>query len=648
MALFINHKFDNRHKLTKDQKRGNRLFWIIGNVFILPISWYVAGIFSQLVLGYGMFVPMTEDPKSEIVYTVPEVLHFWSGHFLIALAAWIILVILLNMFAYRLKLAFTAGGVDDADRNFRYADEDVYGTSRWMNDEEKVKILNTYTDTKDTNEMILGRDLKNPEVIMTLPDDSKLNRHKMVMGGSGSGKSAAVVRNDVFQLVKKGESMVFTDPSGELFESMGVYLKKNGYNVKVFNLVQLEHSDSWNCLAEIGGSDINAQIFADTIIKNTGGDKNDDFWSKCAMNLLKALCLYVERSPILPTNMGEVYKLLTTRNTVELDQLFDDLNMNSENEAAKMAYNVFKNASDNVKGGVLIDLGSRLQVFQSAVVRKITSYEEFNFKRLGDEKTAYFVITSDQHPAFDFLAVLFYSMLFIKLVDHAHEQQDGRLPIPVNFILDEFSNIGAIPDFTKKISTVRKYGINITVIIQNIAQIQNRYPKGQWEEIIGNCNTFVFLGCDDSTTANYISDNTGIATVVVNSKSHDRTAMTGLKSLDYKESSGLGKRAIMTPDEVKQMPADEAILFIHGQKPLKVKKFFYWEHPESKNLEPCKITNYTPNWQVEEKREELFTSKKEDEKRGTLQEQYEEQKKAERNHSLKSMVKSRNKPNAFR
>lgn len=606
-------KFDNRPKDKKREKEKRR-FWIIANCFIIPIGIYLGGVLGQLFYGYGKLDISTGTSKEQFMFSFSGILSFYKEHFLAAFCGLVIALIGLNLFAYYIKLSAKRDGTDDESRNFSYSDKDTYGTSRWMNDEEKKRVLNSYNSIEETDELIMGRDTKTGQVL-TMPNDSKLNKHKTIIGGSGSGKTAAVVRNDIFQNVRRGVSMVLTDPSGELFESMGPYLRKRGYNVKVFNLVNIAHSDSWNCLEEIGGDDINAQIFADVIIKNTDGDKNGDFWSKCAMNLLKALCLYVERNPAIPTNIGEVYKLLTNRTSVELDQLFDALPMNEETQAAKMAYNVYKNASDNVKGGVLIDLGSRLQVFQGALIRKITSYSEINLTELGNRKSAYFVITSDQHSAFDFLAVLFYSMLFIKLVDFA-QKNGGKLPVPVNFLLDEFPNIGAIPDFEKKISTVRKYQIDITVIIQNIAQIQNRYPKGLWEEIIGNCDVTVFLGCTDMTTAKYISENTGVATVVVDSQNHSKNMTSMLRSLDYKESSGLGKRAIMNADEIKQMRPDEAILFIHGEKPLKVKKIYYWEHPEYEKLTKESIGEYMPEWKKNESLDS-FAAKKEEEKIGT-------------------------------
>ncbi len=611
--------------ISKERKRGNRLYWILANTLTLPLSLYFAGLIGQILSGGLMYSP---DSNANILTLKPlGILEFAKNDIKYYLLGFIISVLAINIFAFYIKLRGKRDGEDDDDRNFTYSDKDTYGTSRWMNNEEKNKCFDFYSSPKQFTSQILGVDKKSKE-LFTFKEGSKLNRHKCVIGGSGAGKTAGCVKNDIFQNIQDGISMVLTDPSGELFEEYASYLRGNGYEVKVFNLVNIAHSDSWNCLAEIQSSDAidtNAQIFADTIIKNTGGDKNDDFWSKCALNLLKALCLYVIVNPIIPTNMGEVYKLLTTRNAVELDQLFDAMPMNEETQAAKMAYNVFRNASDNIKGGVLIDLGSRLQIFQSAIVRKITEYSEINFRSLPDKKAAFFVITSDQHSAFDFLAVLFYSMMFIRLVEMAHEYQGNTLPKHVNFILDEFANIGAIPDFVKKISTVRKYKMDITVIIQNIAQLQNRYPRGQWEEIIGNCHTQVFLGCDDGTTASYISEKTGTATILVESEKYKKTFANPLRENAIGESSGLGKRAIMNPDEVLQMPYEEEIVFIHGQRPYKALKYFYYNHPEYEKLTREKMYDYTPSWKAKEEAD-TFNNRKDIEKSGSSQEKYEQEK----------------------
>ena len=279
------------------------------------------------------------------------------------------------------------------------------------------------------------------------------------------------------------------------------------------------------------------------------------------------------------------------------------------NFAAISAYNIFKNASDNIKGGVIIGIGSRLQVFQGNIVRKITTPKEIDITKPGHTKCAYFCITSDQHSALDFLAVLFYSMLFVKLVEYADLQDGCKLPIPVNFLLDEFPNIGAIPDFTKKISTVRSRDINIAVIFQNIAQLQNRYPYGQWEEILGNCSTHIFLGCDDDTTAKYISNRTGVATVALSTKATSTSVNSIGHDFDVKENSAIGKRALYTPDEVLRIGLDDELLFFSGHNPLRAKKYWYYHHPEKDKLRKCSVASYIPKWKQEEDNMRLETQK---------------------------------------
>lgn len=405
--------------------------------------------------------------------------------------------------------------------------------------------------------------------------------------------------------MEHGESMIFTDPKGELYETLAPLLKEEGYDVKILNIKDSEgmkHSDAWNCLAEIEGDDLNAQIFADTIIKNTSGSSNkQDFWSEGEMNLLKALCLYVERSKDIPTEMGEVYNLLTKRSAEELDMMFNALPYNDDNAAAKQAYSVYSQANDNVKGGMIIGLGSRLQVFQGQAVRNITAHNEIDLRAPGKHKCAYFCVTSDQQSAFDFLAALFYSMLFIKLVGFADNKgfSNGSARecwVPVNFVLDEFPNIAQITDFTKKISTVRSRAINISVIFQNLPQLQNRYPYGQWEEILGNCDTNLFLGCTDETTAEYISKKTDIATVAVSTHATEKHIGQVFDPWQYKQNDSDGKRAVLNPGEVLRLPPKDELIFLKGHKVIRCQKFDYSLHPDASRIKVCKIEDHTPLW----------------------------------------------------
>jgi len=351
-----------------------------------------------------------------------------------------------------------------------------------------------------------------------LPERTRMNRNVAVYGASGSMKSRAYVRNAVFQSVAREESLIITDPKSELYEDMAVYLEANGYTVKIFNLVSPENSDSWNCLCEIEGQETMAQIFADVIIQNTGTGKGERFWDNSELNLLKALILYVEQGfPDESKNIGQVYKLLTMTSEKELNSLFDLLPVD---HPAKIPYCIYKQASETVRIGVIIGLGSRLQIFQSKIIRKITSYDEIDLTLPGREKCAYFCIISDQDHSFDFLSSLFLSFVFIKLVRYADRYgKKGQLPVPVHILADELGAAsGTIAELSTKISVIRSRRLSMSCIFQNLPQMQNRYPYNQWQEILGNCDTTVFLGCTDPITAEFISARSGIASVAVSSE----------------------------------------------------------------------------------------------------------------------------------
>lgn len=463
-----------------------------------------------------------------------------------------------------------------------------------MSESEMLSVLELTSDISRSRGVILG---KLQERIVCLPENTRMNRNVAVFGASGSMKSRAYARNVVFQCVARGESLVITDPKSELYGDLCLYLENNGYLVRVFNLINPENSDSWNCLAEIEGQEILAQLFCDVIIKNTGSAKGDHFWDNSEMNLLKALVLYVDQNyPPEQKNIGQVYQLLTIHSEKELNILFDMLPIT---HPAKAPYNIFKQASDSVRSGVIIGLGTRLQVFQNQLIRDITSYDEITLTLPGYQKCAYFCITSDQDSTFDFLSSLFMSFVFIKLVRYADKYgPEGKLPIPVHILADELANGGCtIADLTKKISTIRSRDLSISCIFQNLPQMQNRYPQNQWQEIIGNCDTQLFLGCTDEMTAKFISDRSGEISVAVSSQAKSLNTLRFTDyTPDFKETSSVGKRKLMTPDEVLRLPLDQALIILRGQKILKVNKYDYTLHPESKKLHPCRASNHIPAW----------------------------------------------------
>lgn len=493
-----------------------------------------------------------------------------------------------------MRMGWGNKGTYDKERNLTYSDKGTYGTSGFMDDVEMLQVLELVSDITKSRGVILG--LLYGKAVC-LPENTRMNRNVAVFGASGSMKSRAYARNVVFQCVARGESLIITDPKSELYGDLCNYLIANGYIVRVFNLINPENSDSWNCLAEIEGQEIMAQLFSDVIIKNTGSTKGDHFWDNAEMNLLKALVLYVDQgfSPE-GKNIGQVYKLLTLNSEKELNSLFDMLPIT---HPAKAPYNIFKQASDTVRSGVIIGLGTRLQVFQNKLIRQITSYNEISLTQPGKEKCAYFCITSDQDSTFDFLSSLFMSFVFIKLVRYADKYgNSGKLPVPVHILADELANGGCtIADLTKKISTIRSRHLSISCIFQNLPQMQNRYPDNQWQEIIGNCDTQLFLGCTDEMTAEFISNRSGDVSIVVSTEAKQlNTWRVSDYTPEYRETHSIGKRKLMTPDEVLRLPLDQALIILRGQKVLKVGKYDYTLHPESKKLSLCRASDHVPQW----------------------------------------------------
>lgn len=493
-----------------------------------------------------------------------------------------------------MRIGYSDTGEYDGDRNFTYSAKGTYGTSGWMSRKEMSGVLELVADLRRYQGIVLGM-LERKAVCV--PEKTRLNSNLAVYGASGSMKTRSFCMNRILQGVSRGESLVICDPKSELYEKSSEYLRDKGYTVRVFNLVNPENSDSWNCLCEVEGQELMAQLFVDVIIKNTtGGGKGDHFWDSAEMNLLKALVLYVDKGyPPENRNMGQVYQLITLNSETALNSLFEVLPIN---HPAKAPYSLFKQASDSVRSGVIIGLGSRLQVFQAELIKKITARDEIDLELLGQEPCAYFLVTSDQDSTFDFLASLFLSFVFIKLVRYADKNcEGGRLPVPVHVLGEELTACGTIPDLSRRLSVIRSRNISMSCVFQNLAGLQNRYPLNLWQEILGNCDVQLFLGCTDPLTAEYVSSRTGLASVAVSSKSKQLgTWRISNYTPEYRETSGVGKRPVLTPDEVLRLPIDEALVIIRGKKTLKVDKMDYSKHPEYPLLRSCKASAHIPEW----------------------------------------------------
>ena len=492
-----------------------------------------------------------------------------------------------------MKMGYGDKGEYDRSRNLIYSTKGTYGTAGFMPKKEMTEVLDLVGDVKKHGGTILG---KMDGKAVCVPRETRLNANMAIYGASGSMKTRAFCVNRILQSAARGESLVITDPKSELYEKTSEYLRSQGYEVKVFNLVAPEASDSWNCLCEIEGEELMAQLFCDVIIKNTGSERGDHFWDSAEMNLLKALVLYVERG-FKPEekNIGEVYNLLTLCSENKLNNLFDEI---PSTHPAKAPYAIFKQASETVRSGVIIGLGSRLQVFQNQQIRNITAYDEIDLELPGKKPCAYYCITSDQDSTFDFLSSLFLSFVFIKLVRYADKHcPDGKLPVPVHVLGEELTACGVIPDLSRKISVIRSRNISMSCVFQNLAGLQNRYPYNQWQEILGNSDIQLFLGCVDELTAKYISDRSGEVSINVTSKAKQLgTWRVSDYTPEYRETSGVGKRKLLTMDEVLRLPINKALVIIRGRKVLQVEKFDYTSHPEADKLIPCKASAHIPEW----------------------------------------------------
>ena len=575
---------------------------------LIPCVLYAAGIIAQFIININAWKAAGSDyrispglPSSQISEVVRALFHFPEG--LIAIGVVVLGIAVLCVFG--LRIGWGQNGVTDSDRNLTVSNSGSYGTASFMSPKEASACFEV-TSAKRTSQDILGM-LPDGQVL-TLPKDTRLNANLAVCGSSGTGKSRAISRNLVLQAVKRGESVILTDPKSELYESMGEYLRENEYIVKVFNLVEMDHSDSWNCLGEVGSSELMAQTFADIVLQNTSGDSKDAFWYNAELNLLKALVLYVAlEMPPEKRNIATVYDLLYTQTEKGLSDMMASISHEHANQytgellppsPASAPYAIFRQSSETVRTSVIIGLGSKLAVLQAQQVRNITSYNEIDLELPGQERCAYFLVTSDQDSTFDFLASLFLSFCFIKLVRYADKNcEGGKLPVPVHILGEELTACGTIPDLSRRLSVIRSRNISMSCVFQNLAGLQNRYPLNLWQEILGNCDAQLFLGCTDSLTAEFISERTGLASVSVSSKSKQLgTWRISNYTPEYRETSGVGKRPVLTPDEVLRLPITQALVIIRGQKALKVEKMDYSKHPESSKLRDCKASAHIPEW----------------------------------------------------
>ena len=500
------------------------------------------------------------------------------------------------IFAY-VKLNDRFGSKDYDERGFKVVKSGTYGTASWMDEKEMKDVLEITTPSKAEG-VILG-EYKGNTVCM--PKDTKLNRHIAIFGASGTMKSRAIIRNALFQAIKRDESVIITDSKADLYADTAELYRKNGYEVKVFNLINPGHGDSWNCMSDLNGDTLMAQVLTNVIIGNTSSGKGDHFWDNGEANLLRALILYVDQDRTRSNDMKHlpaVYQMLTQNSEKQLSALFEKLPLD---HPARAPYNLFAQASDTVRSGIILGLGTRLQVMQDKAVQNITSRSDIDLTAPAKKKCAYYIILSDQDATMAFLSSLFFSCMFIKLTRYADSTKSGSCDVPVNLILDEFNNIGRIggaadgSDFCRALSTIRARNIRVMLAVQSLGQLQNRYPQNLWSEIVGNCDIQLMLGCTDDVSSEYFSARSGDMSIEVNSTMTVRRTIAVAQVIpQYRHTEGQGRRRLLTPDEVLRLPNEELLCIIRGHNVLKLKKLDYTKHPMSSQIIRSSIMDYCP------------------------------------------------------
>ena len=362
-----------------------------------------------------------------------------------------------------------------------------------------------------------------------------------------------------------------------MYDKTAGYLKSKGYDIKIFNLVNPKNSDGYNPLMHIQ-NEIDVDIIANTIVKGQSDVQNqsDPYWDDMAEMLLKALIYYLLATrPEEEQSLSSCAELVRAANNNGAGNLLTELmNQLPYDHPARMFYKSIEIAPEKTYGSILSSLQSKLGKFDSKEIAELTSTNTIDFEDIGRKKTAVYVISSDTHAAYDFLLTIFFSQMIQRLYDFA-DLNGGALPQPTYFILDEFANIGRIPDFDKKISTSRSRKISFSVILQNLDQLEAVYEKSH-ETIIGNCDTTLFLGSNSQKTVEYFSKELGEKTI--NRDSWSVSKDKHMWRQGYNKSDQVMARALMTPDELRRLDNDLCIIFEKGVKPIKAPKYYYFKY----------------------------------------------------------------------
>ena len=535
------------------------MIWLAG----LPVIWWVAILLADAIQpGRNLF---------ELMEVLTEKLnHPFQFHY----TEYTIKSVLVCTLLY----AAGIGIFYSSQKNYRRGEE--HGSARWG---DARQICKKYSKKPYSQNILLTQNFR-----------ISLDTHKhrrclniLVVGGSGAGKSRGFALPNIMQCCC---SMVITDPKAELLRKTGGLLEKQGYEVRVFDLINPDTSFCYNPF-EYVHDDKDVLRLISNLIQNTtpkGSQSSDPFWEKSETALLQALMLYLlHEAPPEEQNFAMIMEMLGSAQVKEededyespLDILFDRLEMRDPDSIAVKQYHIYKQAAGKTAKSILISVGVRLAAFNLPQIAKLTNTDELDLSSMGERKVALFCCIPDADTSLNYLVGMIYSQLFQTLYYMADRVHGGALPVPVNCIMDEFPNVSLPNEFEKILATCRSRSIYCSIIIQNMSQLKALF-KDSWESLVGNCDEFLYLGGNEKETHKYVSELLGKETIDTNTYGQTK-GKSGSYSTNFQQSG----RELLQPDEVRMLDNQNALLFIRGERPILDAKYDLMKHPNIRYTE---------------------------------------------------------------
>ena len=539
------------------QENQKTIYILLGilSVFVIWLALMVAGCYEEDIKLFELLDRLTVAVNNPTHITLNE---------------YSLKAVLIFLFLYAMGI-----GVYFSSRENRRPGEE-HGSARWGNVKSVVK---RYMDKDSYKNIILSQNMR----LGLNAKKHRRNLNVLVVGGSGAGKTRFYAKPNLMQC---NTSFIVADPKGEMLRSIAPLLIENGYDIKVFNLIEPENSDGYNPFVYIRKDEDVIKLISNLIQNTTpkNASQNDPFWEKSEIALDSALMLYLlHEAPPEEQTFEMLMFLIENAATVEdedesgyqspVDILFQGLEDEKPEHIAVRQYKIFKQASGKTAKSILISAAVRLAAFNLPEIAKMTSYDNLDIGTLGERKRAIFCVIPDNDNSFNYLVGMLYTQAFQALYFNADNNHGGELPIPVHIVMDEFANVALPDNFERILATMRSRRISVSIIIQNMAQLKALF-KDSWENITGNCDTLLYLGGNEQSTHEYISKMLGKETIDTRTRGITK-GQHGSSNTNYQNAG----RELLTLDEVRLLDNSNALIFIRGERPLIDKKFDILSHP---------------------------------------------------------------------